>query len=222
MVRRYLLRLPIFRILPRVSVPLLPLTSRLRTTSSSPASFTNTRLSRSRLFHHFPARLVSSPPPSPAPRSPQPDASLSQKLKSVIKSHGWYALGVYIILMVLDFGVAFAGINLLGADQVSRLASSVKEFATRFWPSKPPEPGRNESENVTHSTVDGHEGLWAMLVLAYTIHKTLFLPVRVGLTAALTPKLVRWLGRRGWVGGDGARRAAAEMRERLRNSRNRE
>jgi hypothetical protein len=36
--------------------------------------------------------------------------------------------------------------------------------------------------------------------LAYTIHKTLFLPVRVGLTAAWTPKLVKWLTLRGWIG----------------------
>ena len=33
-------------------------------------------------------------------------------------------------------------------------------------------------------------------VLAYAIHKTLFLPVRVGITVAITPKVVRML--QGW------------------------
>jgi hypothetical protein len=61
-----------------------------------------------------------------------------------------------------------------------------------------------------------------MLVLAYTIHKTLFFPVRVGLTAGLTPKLVGWLSRRGWAGGAGTRRAAMEMRDKLRSARSRD
>ena len=53
----------------------------------------------------------SSPPPSPsAPGSPSlpPNASLSQRLKYLIKTYGWYALGVYIVLSTLDFAVAFA------------------------------------------------------------------------------------------------------------------
>lgn len=70
-----------------------------------------------------------------------------------------------------------------------------------------------------HSNGGGQEGLYAMLVLAYTVHKTLFLPVRVGLTAALTPKLVGWLGRRGWAGGAGTKRAAQEFRDRIRSGR---
>jgi N-terminal acetyltransferase 2 len=120
--------------------------------------------------------------------------------------------------MVLDFGIAFIGINLLGAEQVSRFAASVKDLVANVLHSKPPEPGREEIDPVD----DGHEGLYAMLVLAYTIHKTIFLPFRVGLTAYLTPRLVGWLGQRGWVGGEGTRRAALEMRERLRSTRNRD
>ena len=38
-----------------------------------------------------------------------------------------------------------------------------------------------------------------MLVLTSTIHKTLFLPVRIGLTAAFMPCLVAWLSRKGWA-----------------------
>jgi len=163
------------------------------------------------------------PPSSPSPPQQPLDPSLSQRLKHLIKSYGWYALGVYITISVLDFGVAFAGINLLGAEQVSRVAASARDSVASIIHSKPPEPGRDEIEGITPpGGTGGHEGLYAMLVLAYTVHKTLFLPVRVGLTAALTPKLVGWLRTRGWSGGDGARRAAAEMRERMTSGRNRE
>jgi len=74
----------------------------------------------------------------------------------------------------------------------------------------------------SHANSGGQEGLYAMLVLAYTVHKTLFLPIRVGLTATFTPRLVRWLETRGWAGGAGTRRAAKEMRDRMRSGRDKE
>lgn len=226
MVRSFLPRFPLLRaIAPRASSPLLP-TTRVRPLAST---LTNTpRQATSRLFHHFPARLTNSPitprSPSPDPRSMLPmNASLSQRLKHLIKSYGWYALGVYIVLSAVDFGVAFAGVNLLGAEYVSHVATSVKETMASLLHSHPPEPGMDEIESASaRPGQTGQEGLYAMLVLAYTIHKTLFLPVRVGLTAAFTPRLVGWLSRRGWAGGAGTKRAATEMRERLRERRSRD
>jgi hypothetical protein len=129
---------------------------------------------------------------------------------------------VYIVLSTLDFGVAFVGVNLLGAEYVSHGVATVKATVMDAFHSRPAEPGLDEMEPARAVGQAGQEGLYAMLVLAYGIHKTLFLPVRVGLTAAFTPKLVQWLTRRGWVGGDGARRAAQEVRERLRERRNRD
>ncbi|KII92331.1 hypothetical protein PLICRDRAFT_37097 [Plicaturopsis crispa FD-325 SS-3] len=216
MIRRFLPRLPLFRTLaPRIT-PILPI-ARLSARQSPLTG--GSRSSQTRLFTHFSARLSSSPPPSPSSQDTQlpPNASLSQKLKHLIKSYGWYALGVYIILSALDFGVAFAGINLLGAEYVSRVAASAKELVADYLPSRPPEPGREEVESASSRSGSSQEGLYAMLVLAYTIHKTLFLPVRVGLTAGLTPKLVKWLRARGWAGGEGTRRATHEIRERIRN-----
>ncbi|KAG6891727.1 hypothetical protein C0992_006147 [Termitomyces sp. T32_za158] len=209
---RSLLRLPIFRALaPRVARPILPVV-RLRPLV----------VSRPRLVHSTPSRL--SPregPPSPGPGLPSlpPDATLSQRLKHLIKSYGWYALGVYLLLSVVDFGVAFAGVSLLGADYVSHVAAGIKQSIASVLQSHPLEPGRDEIDS-TRPGQPGQEGLYAMLVLAYTIHKTLFFPVRIGLTAAFTPNLVGWLSRRGWAGGAGARRAAAEVRGRLRGRSN--
>lgn len=221
MVRSFLPRFPLLRaIIPRASAPLLP-TTRLRQPSSSAPLTNSPRPTPSRFFHHFPARLNSSPPPSPHPTPPL-DASLSQRLKHLIKSYGWYALGVYLVLTVLDFGVAFAGVNLIGAEHVSRVAATVRETMAGILHSTPPEPGKDELDSVGSGPAQGgQEGLYAMLVLAYTIHKTLFFPVRVGLTAALTPRLVGWLSQRGWAGSAGTKRAATEMRERMRERRGR-
>ncbi|KIJ67673.1 hypothetical protein HYDPIDRAFT_173482 [Hydnomerulius pinastri MD-312] len=177
------------------------------------------RASPSRLFRTFTPRLTSTSPGSPRPTdsgsSLPPDATMSQRLKHLIKSYGWYALGVYLVLSALDFTVAFAGINLIGAEQVSHVAAYVKEAALGLLNNKPPEPGREEVES-TAGGAGSQEGLYAMLVLAYTIHKTLFLPVRVGLTAAFTPRIVGWLRARGWAGGEGTKRAAREMRDKIR------
>lgn len=225
MVRSFILRIPVVRALTaRVSQPLLPLTARLAP-HSAPS------LPGSRPFSHFPARLTSSPPPSSGQSSGEsdsgyslpPNASLSQRLKHLIKSYGWYALGVYIILSALDFSVAFAAVNVLGAEHVSKVASEVKDYFSSLIHSTPPEPGREEMDRASaHASSGGSEGLMAMIVLAYTIHKTLFLPVRVGLTAAVTPKLVHWLRAKGWAGSSGARRAAQEMREKIRERRERD
>jgi len=215
MLRRMIPRLPLLR----VSAPILPLASRIATPS---ANLSSRGLSRStlRFFRASTPRLVSTPPPSPRQDDgntslPQ-DATLSQRLKYLMKSYGWYAAGVYFVLSTLDFTIAFIGINLLGAEQVSQGAAYVKEVIVGMLPARTPEPGRERAGNTGEDT-GGQEGLYAMLVLAYTVHKTLFLPVRIGLTAMLTPRLVGWLRSRGWAGGEGAKRAAQEMRNRLRS-----
>ena len=128
-------------------------------------------------------------------------------------------MGVYIAIGFVDFGVAFAAVNVIGAEQVSRVTHAVKDYVTSFVHSAPTEPGKEDFEVTPPG---GREGLYAMIILAYTVHKTLFLPFRVGVTAAVTPKLVGWLGQRGWAGGQGTMRAAREMRERMRRREDRD
>jgi len=196
------------------STPLLPLareagSGTLTLTRKAPPS--RIRLGRFSSGHLSFGRRYSSPPPSP---TEQP-TTLSSKLKLLIKSYGWYALGVYMVLTVVDFGVAFALINFLGADRVATWTAEAKAFVTKLI--HPPEPG---AEDIPVAPVQGgHEGLYAMLVLAYAVHKTLFLPFRVGLTAAFTPKFVNWLTARGWTGRAGTVRAANHMRDRMRAAR---
>ena len=142
-----------------------------------------------------------------------------------MKKYGRHALGVYLFLSAIDFGVAFLGVHLVGAERLE----AVKDMAMEQWRKYRPgletdneliddatdKAGRAAME-VLEKAQEGKEAseagastqrkrsrtamLWAEAALAYTIHKTLFLPVRVGLTAAWTPKLVKWLTLRGWIG----------------------
>ena len=212
MLRRMLPRFPFFRILvPRGSRNLLPISTRVSTPTTRILT-RPLRISPSRSIHSTSARLSS--PHSPGARE---SPTLSQRLKELIKSYGWYAVGVYAAVSAADFAVAFIGVNLLGADYVASITASAKTWLYSLVYSRPPEPGRDEMEEVSKIAVTGgQESLYAMLLLAFTVHKTLFLPVRIGVTAAFTPRLVKWLRSRGWVGGGGTRRAMQEMRERMR------
>ncbi|KAG8906666.1 hypothetical protein FRB99_006367 [Tulasnella sp. 403] len=203
--------------------PLLPLT---RPAESASLTLTrNAPPSRIRLGRFSPnqmslSRRYSSPPP-PSPTDSEQATTLSGRLRILIKSYGWYALGVYFALSVIDFGVAFALINFMGADRVSHWTAQAKAFITDLiHPSDsnlPVDEGIDKpSKGVGQG---GHEGFYAMLVLAYTVHKTLFMPVRVGLTAAFTPGIVNWLASRGWAGRAGTVRAAQHVRERMRSAR---
>ncbi|PPQ99729.1 hypothetical protein CVT24_009712 [Panaeolus cyanescens] len=193
--RGILPRLNVIRALaPRITSPLLPTTTAAaQRLHHSPLTNTPRPVVNSRYFTHFPARLSSNPSSSSSDsqNEPPPNATLSQKLKHLIKAYGWYALGVYFFFSTIDFTVAFIGINLLGAEYVSHAVNTVKSAVMDKFPTRPPEPGLDEIDSIKNpNATGGHEGFYAMLVLAYTVHKTLFLPVRIGLTAAFTPRLV--------------------------------
>ena len=204
---------------PRLSFTKSLLSMSSRATSPTPllsptATYSSLHSSQIRLLSHSPARRSPSPEQDPGPG---PNAGLGQRLKHLIKSYGWYATGVYLLLSIADFTVAFVGINLIGAEHVSYAVHIVKDYISSIIYSKPPIPPPESTEPEPVATI-GNEGFYAMLLLAYTVHKTIFLPVRIGLTAAVTPKLVNWLRSRGWAGGEGAKRAAREFRERVRRN----
>lgn len=155
-----------------------------------------------------------SPPPSSSSSSSPAPTTLTGRLKTLIKTHGWYALGVYTTFTVLDFSLTFAAIYLLGADHVNKFTQSVR--LRIFGSSGAP---ADEQEKEAAPAGGGSEDLYAIAILAYGIHKTLLLPVRIGLTAAVTPRLVGFLTRRGWVGQGGATRAAQHVKDKVQRVR---
>lgn len=146
------------------------------------------------------------------------DTSLTGKLKSLIRNYGWAAIVVYILFSFLDFGIIFFLINLIGADYVQRGVDYLLDALIYGFHVHDAAPGseeearyRQESNGMLsflkswrekHKATQaehaqdaekrsGAQSLWATAALAYGIHKTLLLPVRLGATAAATPAIVR-------------------------------
>lgn len=71
-----------------------------------------------------------------------------------------------------------------------------------------PISGKTASSSSSSSSSNGT--LWTEAVLAYTIHKTLLLPFRVGVTAAITPSFVKYMVKLGWAKDNAAVRKAAD------------
>lgn len=217
-----LTRLPFLRSF-ATRLPVLPLTGRQLT--KAPAYSTPSYSRPTRPTIRLTARSFSGTSPrrnsSPSHAEVQ---TLSARLKHLIKSYGLHALGVYLLIGVVDFTVAFGLIHFIGAAHVARMTASAKAYVADHLPNVSLPWSHVESpDDVGRDRLGGGDGsLYAMLVLAYTVHKTLFLPLRVGLTAALTPKLVGWLRQRGWAGAGGARRAAEHYRHKMRDFKDRE
>jgi hypothetical protein len=138
-------------------------------------------------------------------------------LKDLMTKYGRHALAVYLVLSAIDLGLSFILVHLAGADKIEW----VKDYVVAQWRSvrygsdaanemKRIEDEEQRIKDAEEAAAGGDKGssrkkkqnamLWAEFALAYGIHKTLLLPVRVGATAAVTPKLVHWLTARGWVG----------------------
>lgn len=155
----------------------------------------------------------SSSPPPPPPPSP----GIAGKLKDLMTKYGRHALAVYLALSAVDLGLTFLCVHLVGADKIEW----VKDYAVAQW--RVARYGADQAREMRALEVEeqrlkdaedaaggkvaeggkkkkGNAILWAEFALAYGIHKTLLLPVRVGATAAVTPRLVHWLTARGWVG----------------------
>ncbi|CAG8894687.1 unnamed protein product [Penicillium egyptiacum] len=128
-------------------------------------------------------------------------ASLSQRLKKLSREYGWAALGVYLGLSALDFPFCFAAVRLLGVERIGYYEHVVIGFVKDKLKSVWPQTKGSEAEDGQGQLAQAEErnqeeaSIWTQLVFAYAIHKS-FVFIRVPLTAAVTPKVVKML--RGW------------------------
>ncbi|KAF2184366.1 hypothetical protein K469DRAFT_688836 [Zopfia rhizophila CBS 207.26] len=162
--------------------------------------------------------------PTPHLGSPEPAPSLSQRLRKLSREYGWSALGVYLALSALDFPFCFLAVRMLGTERIGHYEHVVIEA---FWnvlriPFPNVGKGKESEEAVTigEETVqatarEGQLGwsggvdkaeadnqgaqasIWTQVALAYAIHKS-FIFIRVPLTAAVIPKVVKTLRKWGW------------------------
>jgi hypothetical protein len=119
------------------------------------------------------------------------------KLKELTKKYGAVGILVYLGVGCVDLGVTFGIIQIAGLDKVKALEKGVLDIVystgEKFGISKKP-----ATDDILIKE-DEHPSLASVFILAYGIHKTLLLPVRLGVTAAITPAIVRKLHQMGWA-----------------------
>ncbi|KAL1869195.1 hypothetical protein VTK73DRAFT_3331 [Phialemonium thermophilum] len=173
-----------------------------------------------RVFHSSPIRA--SPKEIKGTADVQ-SPSLSARLKKLSKEYGWSAVGVYLGLTLLDFPFCFLLVRTLGTDKIAVaeefVVSNVKKIIPQrvktFWHDYREALNKKEADSVGDNGISeelesagwgvkeadernkAEASLATQLALAYAIHKS-FIFVRVPLTAAVTPKVVRVLRSWGW------------------------
>ncbi|KAJ9164682.1 Peptide alpha-N-acetyltransferase Nat2 [Coniochaeta hoffmannii] len=154
--------------------------------------------------------------------APEATLSISQRLKKLSREYGWSAVGVYLALSVLDFPFCFLLVRTIGTDRiaeaeeyvVSNAKKVIPEGVKQWWHDYRSALKQASKENLGEGVTQEVEmagwgvaeaeeknkaeaSLATQLALAYAIHKS-FIFIRVPLTAAVTPKVVKVLRSWGW------------------------
>ncbi|KAL9601329.1 MAG: hypothetical protein Q9219_002624 [cf. Caloplaca sp. 3 TL-2023] len=185
-------------------------------------------LNRRPVRHLLSRRFESTKPPfNPTPNLGSPDSSLSlsQRLRKLSREYGWSALGVYLLLTALDFPFCFLAVRWIGTETIGHWESVIIDQFRKIFQLLPLS-SRSESQanrevesavekveeygGIDHGVREAETlnktedaSIWTQLALAYAIHKS-FIFIRVPITAAITPKVVKVL--RGWGWDIGKRR----------------
>lgn len=163
-------------------------------------------------------------------------------MKKLSREYGWSALGVYLALSALDFPFCFLLVRYLGTDRIGEwehvivthvkqvIPESVKSTWTEWRQSMKAVEKDITGDDAVNSSAEtvgwgieeaevhnkSEASLATQLALAYAIHKS-FIFIRVPITAAVTPKVVKIL--RGWGWDIGKRTSkAAKAAKRAENS----
>jgi len=144
-------------------------------------------------------------------------------MRKLSREYGWSALGVYLALSALDFPFCYLLVRYLGTDRIGEWEHSIVSNVKRIIPDSikniwhewrvsvmAAERGMTGGEQINKQVEMAGWGveeadernkkdasLATQLALAYAIHKS-FMFIRVPLTAAVTPKVVKVLRDWGW------------------------
>ncbi|KAI2779615.1 hypothetical protein F4815DRAFT_177347 [Daldinia loculata] len=188
-----------------------------KSSKSSKSPLRSTR----RSFHRTSRLRDAKPSPKDAPA--QEPQGITARLKKLSREYGWAALGVYLGLTVLDFPFCFLLVRSVGTDRIGAIEHWVVSNASKLIPQSVRTRWREyrealkeaENENLedTEISEDAEMAGWGVeeaekrhkaeaslgtqLALAYAVHKS-FIFLRVPLTAAITPKVVKVLRSWGW------------------------
>lgn len=136
----------------------------------------------------------------PVPRIMQYRAIATQQLppqqpvsrtKQFMKKYGYVGIGVYLALGTVDLATTMAIISVKGANRVKE-AEDYMIGKAKGWIGM-------EHTPLEQNQVHEKPSLTSIFVIAYGIHKTVLLPFRLSLTAAITPAVARRLKNWGWL-----------------------
>ncbi|CAG8505770.1 4429_t:CDS:2 [Diversispora eburnea] len=127
------------------------------------------------------------------------NSSMMNRFKLLIKKYGVSAVVVYSVISTLDLGLTIILIQSGG----NIIIDNIKIVEKRKEPENNSSGNileiiKEKPENNNNKVTERSSPSWAsILVISYGIHK-LLLPLRIGLTAALTPPIVKKLRKMGW------------------------
>ncbi|KAG0652548.1 Amino-alpha-acetyltransferase 2, partial [Hyphodiscus hymeniophilus] len=171
---------------------------------------------------------------SPPKGSPPEPTTLSGRMRKLSREYGWSAAGVYLGLTALDFPFCYLLVRWLGTDRIGEwehiVVSNVENFipdsVKQTWHDWRASMKKEENEIAGSNDISEHvemagwgveeaekanksnASLATQLALAYAIHKS-FIFIRVPITVAITPRVVKTL--RGW-GWDIGKRTTKEAK----------
>lgn len=141
-----------------------------------------------------------------------PRKSIFQRFRTIMKEYGWWALGVYTFISGIDLSLTFAAIHFFGGEHVEEIEALLFKYIgpiVKKLKREDDQPKENAVVTYIKNWFSSEENAYEMehliarlsgeFVLAFTIHKTLMLPLRSGLTVLITPGFVRWLIKKGWA-----------------------
>ncbi|KAF9140432.1 hypothetical protein BGX30_006533 [Mortierella sp. GBA39] len=129
------------------------------------------------------------------------------KIKQLIKQYGYTGVAVYLGISTLDLAATFIIVKAAGMEKIEQGQDYLIEHYGHYVGYKPKPHAHNNPEAMDLDKVDDEQvgaiynkasGLWSVFVIAYGIHK-LLVPLRVVATSMITPPLVKWLVRKGWI-----------------------
>lgn len=159
-------------------------------------------------------RLASSvppPPPQPLQGAVKKDTSLSGRIKHLSQEYGRAAIVVYLGISLIDYAVALGLVHQLGAKRIrtfEKTCLDTIEHYTGWHRHSDNHDGSDGKGTATAVGKDEEVSIWTEAAIAYGIHKALFIFIRVPITAAITPPIVKALQRRGYKVGKSAKDAA--------------
>ncbi|KAG0012778.1 hypothetical protein BGZ80_011516 [Entomortierella chlamydospora] len=140
-------------------------------------------------------------------------SGMMDKIKDLVRKYGYTGVAVYLGISTIDLAATFVVVKALGMEKIERAQDWVVDHVgTYFGYKRDPNhrhshDGEGNDSVIDLDKVDDEQvgaiynkasGLWSVFLIAYGIHK-LLVPFRVVATSMITPPLVKWFIKRGWM-----------------------